>query len=129
MSQLKPSVPDVSRQKADDKGSLYESSTTDSGFLSGEITEETSDSADLMLVSSGVCLSENFSKISISDEKNSLNNLDAPKRQSVNRNHLLRGRDKVWTKCCGKFITSRMKTVIHIFTWQLPTVSRRWPSR
>nr|CAH7713546.1 unnamed protein product [Callosobruchus chinensis] len=70
----------VSRQKTDDKGSLYESSTTDSGFLSGEITEETPDSADLMLVSSGVCLSENFSKISISDEKNSLNNLDAPKK-------------------------------------------------
>ncbi|CAH1991417.1 unnamed protein product [Acanthoscelides obtectus] len=72
----------VSKQKFDDKGSLYESSNTDSGFLSGEITEESPDSvADPMIVTSGVCLTEDFSKISISDEKQSLNNLDAPKQK------------------------------------------------
>lgn len=98
------------KQKHEDKCELDESSTIDSGFLSGEVlSEEVSDfieekkkveysrpakdsgiidkeddlADDLkkptsMLLDSGVCLSENFSKISISL---GFNDLDAPQKE------------------------------------------------
>ncbi|CAH1155834.1 unnamed protein product [Phaedon cochleariae] len=96
---------DASGKPINDKCELYESSRTDSGFLSGEISEEITDSGIIeekplntdfcnldsgiideekkvttepMLLDSGVCLTESFSKISI--EESGLNNLNSPKK-------------------------------------------------
>nr|WMZ41591.1 cactus protein [Altica viridicyanea] len=87
--------PDASA--SDDKKGVYESSTVDSGFISGEISEEISDSGPIddykkdipheddkkvepMLLDSGVCLSESFSKISIKEKELGLNDLNNPKK-------------------------------------------------
>lgn len=116
----------------EDKSELYDSSRTDSGFISSEITsEELTDSGILedkkkvrspllhsqaitdsgiieeeedhniqgdqkkstsMLLDSGVCLSENFSKLSISQ---GFNDLDAPKKaQLVDSNASLSGQSR-----------------------------------
>lgn len=93
---------------SDDKKDFYESSRTDSGFISGELSEEISEEiidsgviedhkkhnitdtipeeedekkAVPMLLDSGVCLTESFSKISIKEKQAGLNDLNNPRNK------------------------------------------------
>ncbi|XP_072380098.1 NF-kappa-B inhibitor cactus [Diabrotica undecimpunctata] len=90
----------------DKKAIYYESSKTDSGFISGEISEEILDSGliedvdkplnttasfteeeekkvEPMLLDSGVCLTESFSKISIKEIESGVNDLNNPKKPTA----------------------------------------------
>ncbi|CAG9861953.1 unnamed protein product [Phyllotreta striolata] len=100
----------VLRRLLDDKKGVCESSRTDSGFISGEISEEITDSGasfdehqvhdrpaaipeerpddeekphEPMILDSGVCLSDSFSKIVIKERRpQGLNDLNSPRTKS-----------------------------------------------